>query len=281
VAFAEIEKFLDTPVKRYSSGMYVRLAFAVAAHLEPEILLVDEVLAVGEAQFQKKCLGKIGDVAREGRTVLFVSHNMGAIARLCKQGILLSRGRIQALGNIEHVMQTYIGSGSASVFEWKRDESGKGNAFFTRIYLGDDQGRLLDYVTTATRLMVYMDFKIKQPIRNLKLQFILLDGNGDAILASNIEDAGLETPSNPGIFHACVMLPEDFLGVKTYGVRAILWIPTVGECDNQDALRFFVEEDDSLSTSMPEGRPGIISIYCDWSLSERVDKGDSASMEVM
>ncbi len=98
VAFAEIEKFLDTPVKHYSSGMYVRLAFAVAAHLEPEILLVDEVLAVGDAAFQKKCLGKMGDVASEGRTVLFVSHNMGAIGRLCPTAILLRDGRIASSG---------------------------------------------------------------------------------------------------------------------------------------------------------------------------------------
>jgi lipopolysaccharide transport system ATP-binding protein len=93
VAFAEIEKFLDTPVKHYSSGMYVRLAFAVAAHLEPEILLVDEVLAVGDAAFQKKCLGKMEDVAKEGRTVLFVSHNMGAITRLCERSLWLDEGR--------------------------------------------------------------------------------------------------------------------------------------------------------------------------------------------
>src|SRR6267143_1879403 len=93
VAFAEVERFLDTPVKRYSSGMYVRLAFAVAAHLDPEILIVDEVLAVGDAAFQKKCLGKMGNVAKEGRTVLFVSHNMGAIQRLCSRGIVLERGR--------------------------------------------------------------------------------------------------------------------------------------------------------------------------------------------
>ena len=98
VAFAEIERFLDTPVKRYSSGMYVRLAFAVAAHLEPEILLVDEVLAVGDAAFQKKCLGKMGDVAKEGRTVLFVSHNMMAVKSLCRDGVLLRAGTVSCIG---------------------------------------------------------------------------------------------------------------------------------------------------------------------------------------
>ncbi len=108
VAFAEIEKFLDTPVKRYSSGMYVRLAFAVAAHLEPEILLVDEVLAVGDAAFQKKSLGKMGDVAKEGRTVLFVSHNMGAVRRLCRKAVLLKNGLLQEYGNVGSVINSYL-----------------------------------------------------------------------------------------------------------------------------------------------------------------------------
>jgi len=107
VAFAEVEKFLDTPVKRYSSGMYVRLAFAVAAHLEPEILVVDEVLAVGDTQFQKKCLGKMGKVANEGRTVLFVSHNMSAIRTLCSSAIVLSKGQIICSGDINQCIATY------------------------------------------------------------------------------------------------------------------------------------------------------------------------------
>jgi len=111
VSFAEIEKFIDTPVKRYSSGMYVRLAFAVAAHLEPEILMVDEVLAVGDAAFQNKCLGKMGDVAKEGRTVLFVSHNMGAVKSLCQRGIHLKDGRIEYSGPIEACARNYLQSG--------------------------------------------------------------------------------------------------------------------------------------------------------------------------
>lgn len=108
VAFSGVEKFIDTPVKRYSSGMYVRLAFAVAAHLDPEILIVDEVLAVGDAEFQKKCLGKMSDVAGEGRTVLFVSHNMGSIKQLCEQGIFLSEGKIHYQGEINECIDMYL-----------------------------------------------------------------------------------------------------------------------------------------------------------------------------
>jgi lipopolysaccharide transport system ATP-binding protein len=108
VAFAEVEKYLDTPVKRYSSGMYVRLAFAVAAHLEPEILVVDEVLAVGDAQFQKKCLGKMGDVAKGGRTVLFVSHNMAAVSHLCSSCVILKNGKLIAEGESNHIVEIYL-----------------------------------------------------------------------------------------------------------------------------------------------------------------------------
>jgi lipopolysaccharide transport system ATP-binding protein len=114
VEFAEVEKFLDTPVKRYSSGMYVRLAFAVAAHMEPEILVVDEVLAVGDTQFQKKCLGKMQDVGREGRTVLFVSHNMGAVSHLCNGAILLESGRIRRIGPVSAVVEEYLQSGAVN-----------------------------------------------------------------------------------------------------------------------------------------------------------------------
>ena len=125
VDFAEIEKFLDTPVKRYSSGMYVRLAFAVAAHLEPEILVVDEVLAVGDAEFQKKCLGKMEDVSKnEGRTVLFVSHNILAIKSLCTDGILLNNGEVQTAGDIEHVIDGYISVNSLASSKFINSKSG-------------------------------------------------------------------------------------------------------------------------------------------------------------
>jgi len=119
VAFAEVEKFLDTPVKRYSSGMYVRLAFAVAAHLEPEILVVDEVLAVGDAAFQKKCLGKMSDVSKEGRTVLFVSHNMSAIRSLCSRAILLNDGKVLLDSNVDEVLERYLEKHSENILGYE------------------------------------------------------------------------------------------------------------------------------------------------------------------
>jgi lipopolysaccharide transport system ATP-binding protein len=122
VAFADVEKFLDTPVKRYSSGMYVRLAFAVAAHLEPEILVIDEVLAVGDIQFQKRCLGKMADVAREGRTILFVSHNLAAVQKLCTRGVLLEQGQLKYDGSVEECVEKYLSSGA----EMNADTGGSG-----------------------------------------------------------------------------------------------------------------------------------------------------------
>jgi lipopolysaccharide transport system ATP-binding protein len=147
-SFAEIERFLDTPVKRYSSGMYVRLAFAVAAHLETEILLVDEVLAVGDLAFQKKCLGKMGDVARGGRTVLFVSHNMHAIQRLCTSCMMLEEGQLVAYGNTSEVVDQYLSSstGTVSPMSWidltRMSRSGTGRVRFAAIRYGSDDRSL-------------------------------------------------------------------------------------------------------------------------------------------
>jgi lipopolysaccharide transport system ATP-binding protein len=140
VDFAEVEKFIDTPVKRYSSGMYVRLAFAVAAHLDPEILVVDEVLAVGDAEFQKKCLGKMGDVAQEGRTVLFVSHNMGAVSRLCKKGVVLDSGVIKKYGFVGDAVEFYLTQSQAKTY-WQSDPSNQMYPFQVKsIKLLNEQG---------------------------------------------------------------------------------------------------------------------------------------------
>ena len=147
VAFSEIEQFIDTPVKKYSSGMYLRLAFAVAAHLEPEILLVDEVLAVGDADFQKKCLGKMGDVAREGRTVLFVSHNMPAVQALCNRAILLRHGTVALDTDVAEVLREYLGyltASSPDAFRNNPDRSGDGSVRLTAGRILDDRGRTVE-----------------------------------------------------------------------------------------------------------------------------------------
>lgn len=160
-AFAEIDRFLDTPVKRYSSGMYVRLAFAVAAHLEPEILIVDEVLAVGDAQFQKKCLGKMGDVAKSGRTVLFVSHNMAAVAALCQRAILLKAGRVALDGTPDAAIREYLNesslTGPSSLAEVPR--KGSGRARFTGFHLEDQRGTRVATVQSGDDVRLVFEFE--------------------------------------------------------------------------------------------------------------------------
>ena len=155
VKFSEIERFLDTPVKRYSSGMYVRLAFAVAAHLEPEILLVDEVLAVGDAEFQKKCLGKMGDVAREGRTVIFVSHQMAAVENLCSRTILLESGHIKADGKSSEVIEKYLkksyGDSSFIDLAERKDRRGSGEYRFQKVWLSDSAGNTVNFFRTGDK----------------------------------------------------------------------------------------------------------------------------------
>ena len=169
VDFSGVERYIDTPVKRYSSGMYVRLAFAVAAHLESEILIVDEVLAVGDAEFQKKCLGKMGDVTKsEGRTILFVSHNMAAIKKLCTKGILLENGRVLENGNIENVITTYARTNKNNIF--RKDEG-----FVREIYVDQQDDKLV--------ISCYFEslFEIKGP----SFGFVISDLEGNKLFGTN------------------------------------------------------------------------------------------------
>ncbi len=167
VDFSEVERFLDTPVKRYSSGMYVRLAFAVAAHLEPEILVVDEVLAVGDADFQKKCLGKMKDVSGEGRTVLFVSHNMEAIQKLCSSAILLEKGKLIASGNIEMVVRKYVENNSktGSLFNLPMpNELGIKNGYATSVQIEDSNSGLLGEISLGQDWCVRVKFLLNRNV---------------------------------------------------------------------------------------------------------------------
>ncbi len=166
VAFAEIEKFIDTPVKRYSSGMFVRLAFAVAAHLEPEILILDEVLAVGDSRFQRKCLNKMEDVGKHGRTILFVSHSMPAVARICKRAILLEGGGVRMDGPAHQVIATYMGSdvGSSAAREWSDPTTApQGEAVRLRaVRVRTEEGRVTDAIDIRQPFGIDMEYEVKE-----------------------------------------------------------------------------------------------------------------------
>ncbi|MEN6517706.1 MAG: ABC transporter ATP-binding protein [Methanospirillum sp.] len=195
VRFAEMERFLDTPVKRYSSGMYVRLAFAVAAHLEPEILIVDEVLAVGDAKFQKKCLGKMSDVAKEGRTVLFVSHNMSAVRSLCTKGLLLQNGKCVQFDQVDAVIERYLEEESTQVYEkaWRDDENAPMNSSvrLSRVALCDDDGTILDTIFTDTVISIVIDYSVIAEGSSFGFSFILTDKNNTCLFTSiNNREAG-------------------------------------------------------------------------------------------
>lgn len=191
VAFAEIERFIDTPVKHFSSGMYVRLAFAVAAHLEPEILLVDEVLAVGDAAFQKKCMGKMGDVAGEGRTVVFVSHNMGAIVSLCGRCLLIQDGTLVKDGDVNDVVSHYqstLYSSTDDVSDLSEVERyGSGKARFTSVGLAyqDENGVPLPVMRTGKDLLIDLQIRATSEIRDANVALILYDATGYRLIDAN------------------------------------------------------------------------------------------------
>ena len=208
VAFAEIEKFIDTPVKFYSSGMYVRLAFAVAAHLEPEILLVDEVLAVGDAAFQKKCLGKMGDVAKEGRTVLFVSHNMRAITDLCQRCLWLNEGEIVHEGAPQQVVLAYLSSGRPErldgIITSDMHTYPQGHVYFRRVALLDGEGKPVTTLFFGEPLRILMEFEVCRPVQGMRLIVVIETLDGTTVGAFHHTDDSKQRPidAQPGKYMA-------------------------------------------------------------------------------
>lgn len=201
VAFAEVEKFLDTPVKRYSSGMYVRLAFAVAAHLEPEILIVDEVLAVGDAQFQQKCLGKMGEVAKGGRTVLFVSHNMAALEVLCNRCVLIHNGELMSIGPTRTVLNEYIEGvylGMAKVHPAERkDRKGNGDVVVKDVYLIDQHRQQLQAVPCGDVCTIAFQFEFAVDPKPFHLSFTIRDTKGQYISRPSTYDVSFSSHITP------------------------------------------------------------------------------------
>ena len=217
VEFSELEKFLDTPVKRYSSGMYMRLAFAVASHLEPEILVIDEVLAVGDAQFQKKCLGKMSNVATQGRTVLFVSHNMIAVQSLCQRAIWLDQGQVIKEGPASEVVAEYLTSGSANQLEevWDDVETAPGNEIArlhsVRVRLADSDSS--DPLTKKTPFVIEIEYWNRLPGARLHLALHLYtEQDVIAFTTGNGYDvAGTDAYTAAGLFRCVCYVPADLL----------------------------------------------------------------------
>jgi lipopolysaccharide transport system ATP-binding protein len=184
IEFSGVEKFMDTPVKRYSSGMKVRLAFAVAAHLEPEILIIDEVLAVGDSEFQKKCLGKMGDISQQGRTILFVSHNLTAVKSLCSKAILLRGGKMAFSGDVESVIHNYLDQEFNNVSNrvWEPENApGNEHVKLLKASLQPITQNGSDVITIATPLKVAFEFEMLEDGYNVHLSLLLYKSDGDVV----------------------------------------------------------------------------------------------------
>jgi lipopolysaccharide transport system ATP-binding protein len=242
VDFSGVEQFIDTPVKRYSSGMYVRLAFAVAAHLEPEILVVDEVLAVGDAEFQKKCLGKMSDVTHEGRTVLFVSHNLSAVRDLCQRAILLNHGEISEVGESKNVIANYLNIHYKSLLErrWDNPNEAPGNQFVRLLYAG------VENLSDGTQFSLRVDtplllrFKIFNLAESRLMHFNYQLYTADNVCVFNTASIPQVFPN--GIVEATCEIPANLLNDNTYSVSLMVHIRGADGLHVPDALVFEIED---------------------------------------
>jgi lipopolysaccharide transport system ATP-binding protein len=251
VAFAEVERFVDTPVKRYSSGMYLRLAFAVAAHLSSEVLLVDEVLAVGDAAFQRKCLGKMGEVARQGRTVLFVSHNLAAVRSLCSRGVVLEKGRVAYIGEVERALFHY--TKSVAGFERQTDRSG-----FTHPCInGCNPGT----IASGDPFEVGCTIHVTAGLASFRLFCIVQDANGEAILVTPAKQKDLPL-AEPGSYEVKVSFPELWLRPGVYSAHFKLLANSAAGTEGR-----FISEGvmlDVLGTDDPEMLLGSLAPPARW-----------------
>ena len=239
VAFAEVDEFLDTPVKRYSSGMYVQLAFAVAAHLEPEILVVDEVLAVGDARFQQKCLGKMGDVSKSGRTVLFVSHNMTAISGLCSRAIWLEAGQVKTDGTVKDTVAQYLTAALESSLscQWSIDDApATDKVRLDSVRIVPEQQT--DLISTDTPFTIETKFERFENSGTLNISAMLYTSDG--VCAFNAISPSDDSP--PGRYTARLQVPGNFLNDGIYRLRLALVCDLQPQVNIEDILMFDVQD---------------------------------------
>lgn len=278
IAFSEVERFVDTPVKHYSSGMYLRLAFAVAAHLQPQILIVDEVLAVGDASFQKKCLAKMQEVGQEGRTVLFVSHNMQAVTRLCKRTILLDDGRVLKDGPSHQVISTYLdtGLGTTSSREWPDPEKAPGNGIvrLRGVRVRREDGSVSDVVDIRRPVGIEIEFEVLEGGHALAPSFGLINEEGDCIFVSWNRDPAWRRHHCPaGRYVSTGWIPGNLLaeGTIVVGAGVISEDPYKVHVNENPAVAFQVV--DSMDGDSARGEfggpiPGIVRPLLKWSTSK-------------
>ncbi len=280
VAFAEVEKFLDTPVKRYSSGMYMRLAFSVAAHLDPEILLVDEVLAVGDAEFQKKCLNKMNEVSQHGRTILFVSHNMSAIQRLCSRAIVLEGGKVGFAGQASEAINRYLQRDQDGALiapqrlEWRAGQRQYPFANLVRpkrFAVVDEQGDPVGnrlFASKSYRLLI--EAELVQPDARQIFGICLYDAESRQLLfTSDVHDPGLMrfASMKPGLIAVSAQLPGELLWNRTYEIEMVCCFHYTGWVlppENETRLSFEFFRDNDRNPYSNSTRPGMLAPVLDW-----------------
>jgi lipopolysaccharide transport system ATP-binding protein len=281
VSFAGVERFVDTPVKRYSSGMYVRLAFAVAAHLDPEILIVDEVLAVGDAEFQKKSLGRMKDVASGGRTVLFVSHNMASISTLCSRAVFLERGHLVADGSVPPVIKKYLEaaeSGTARV-SWANlsDAPGNGRVRITDIEIRANQETTSE-VKTSDVVTISIGFRVLVPLAKICPYLLLLDDMGVEVLCTVDLPSAISEPDPiilstfaPGQYRTECFLPADLLNERRYYVKAGFNTNlTDHEFRTDELISFLAVKSEAMRSEYHGEWPGLVRPRLRWRTAKAV-----------
>jgi lipopolysaccharide transport system ATP-binding protein len=266
VSFAEVEQFIDTPVKRYSSGMYVRLAFAVAAHLEPDVLIVDEVLAVGDIAFQRKCLGKMEDIRRTGRAVLVVSHNMSLISQLCEKVIWLDAGKVVRSGATREVIAAYMAEGVSGSAEWKPERS-LGDAFeYQRVWVDGGFGEP-GSIAADTPFDIVFDFTVKKSMPPGRRALLIASAEGTPILTSTSTDhlSAIREPWKVGRQRARCTIPGSLLVPGRYFVTISEQVEDI-ELLREGVFEFTITEQNSLTSR--DGRLGVIAPLLEWNREE-------------
>lgn len=278
VDFSDVAHFLDTPVKRYSSGMQVRLAFAVAAHLEPEILIVDEVLAVGDVAFQRKCLGKMGDVTSQGRTVLFVSHNMSVVSRLCDTGIWMEGGKIASQGPMEDVVRQYLASSGAgdARYEVGDLQTAPGNDIIRLrgVRVRDHEGRLVSSVDARHPVFVEIEYSVLQR-RPLRTAIRLTSAEGAILFTSTDTDDEERHGSDrdPGVYVSRCEIPARLLKRGLYFLTVSSGIPKVKvNFVMENLVSFSVDQADGI---LDDNRKGVIAPALSWEVEKASDLVDA------
>ncbi len=279
VAFAEIDRFIDTPVKHYSSGMSVRLAFAIAAHLEPEILLVDEVLAVGDVRFREKCMGRMSEIAGHGRTVLFVSHNMGAISNLCERVLLLQEGQFVKSGTPEEVIPEYLALNSSSEAKVQLNAGDPHTALLEEIGICNANGLFVNDLEVTKPFEIYVRYRIIRPLNGAQVGFAIIARDTGTIVFVTTHADTLETANPailPGVYTGRVTIPGHFLNVGSYVINARIWGMAGAESRTahataMQAISFHIHETGSVAARLYDRRGGMVIPQLEWVIEETAE----------